>query len=160
MSTESTTPEDATVETPEVEGATPDEPLGEAGIAALKAEREARKAAEKAAAEAAARVKEFEDREKTEAQKQQEALAAAEAELAELRAGKLRAEVASAKGVPADLLKGSTQEELEAFADALLEFRGEKQTPRLHLPSEGKQPRTSGGSTAEQFAEFMENKLS
>ncbi|WP_052083159.1 hypothetical protein [Rhodococcoides fascians] len=41
-----------------------------------------------------------------------------------LRAGQIRADVATAKGVPAALLTGSTKEELEAQADALLEFRG------------------------------------
>lgn len=41
-----------------------------------------------------------------------------------LRTGQLRAEVATAKGVPAALLNGSTKEELEAHADALIEFRG------------------------------------
>lgn len=111
-------------------GATPEtEPLGEAGIAALKSEREARKAAEKAAADAIARIKEFEDRDKSEAEKQQEALAAARAELAELTVAKTRAEVAAAKGVPANLLSGSTQEELEASADALIAFRGEQARP-------------------------------
>ncbi len=41
-----------------------------------------------------------------------------------LKAGQLRVDVAAAKGVPAALLTGSTKEELEAHADALIEFRG------------------------------------
>lgn len=126
---------------PETEGAKPDdEQLGEAGIAALKSEREARKAAEKERSELAARIKEFEDRDKSESQKQQEALEQAKRELAELTVAKTRAEVAAAKGVPAGLLSGSTQEELEASADALIAFKGEQPKPKLHLPSEGKQP--------------------
>lgn len=34
--------------------------------------------------------------------------------------------MAAAKGVPVGLLHGSTKEELESSADALIEFRGEK----------------------------------
>src|SRR5690606_1931871 len=70
------------------DGAKPDEPLGAPGLAALRSEREARAAAEKAAADALAKVKEFEDRDKSEAQKQQEALEKAQRELAELTVAK------------------------------------------------------------------------
>lgn len=146
------------VEVPAVEGATPDEPLGEGGKRALVAERTRADAAEKAAAEALARVKEFEDRDKTEQQKQDEALAAAKAELAELTVAKTRAEVAASKGVPAALLSGSTQEELEASADALIAFKGEPQKQRLVIPNEGGSP--SGKSTPDQdFAAFMNDQL-
>ncbi|ROS28913.1 hypothetical protein EDF22_0645 [Rathayibacter sp. PhB127] len=103
-----------------------DDKLGEAGIAALKAEREARAAAEK-------RLKEFEDRDKTDAEK----LAARLAEVEQREAKALRAEVAAAKGVPVSLLTGSTQAELEAHADALITFRGEKQATGLVVPKEG-----------------------
>ncbi|TFI40274.1 hypothetical protein E4P29_25520 [Rhodococcus sp. 1R11] len=41
-----------------------------------------------------------------------------------LRSAQLRSDVATAKGIPAQLLSGSTKEELEAHADALLAFRG------------------------------------
>lgn len=66
---------------------------------------------------------------KTEAQKQQEALEAAQRELASERSNRIRAEVAAAKGVPSVLLSGSTQAELEASADALIAFRGEQPKP-------------------------------
>jgi len=69
---------------------------------------------------------EWEEANKTEAQKTADRLAAIERENAELKSGKLRAEVAADKGVPSVLLTGSTQEELEAAADALLAFRGEQ----------------------------------
>jgi len=69
---------------------------------------------------------EWEEANKTEVQKTAERLAAAEKRAAELEAKALRSEVAAAKGVPSVLLTGSTQEELEASADALLEFRGEQ----------------------------------
>jgi hypothetical protein len=48
----------------------------------------------------------------------------AENELKALRAQMLRSEIATSTGVPADLLGDGTREELEARADALLEFRG------------------------------------
>lgn len=142
MSTETTAPAESAPETTDQnpDGATPQEPLGEAGLAALKSEREARKAAEKSAADALARVKAFEDAQKTESERQAERLAEIERENAELKAAKTRAEVAAAKGVPAALLSGSTQEELEASADALIAFRGEPQQQRLHVPREGSAP--------------------
>lgn len=161
MSTEApATPEPTTEPTVEQQGAMPDEPLGEGGLKALNAEREARAAAEKAAKDALARVKEFEDRDKSEAQKQQEALEQAQKELAELTVAKTRAEVAAAKGVPAVLLNGSTQEELEASADALIAFKGEQPKQKLIIPNEGNAPSSSStGSTADAFAAFMEDKL-
>lgn len=158
MSTETPAVEAAPTEPVEAEGAKPAEPLGEAGIAALKSEREARKAAEKAAAEAQARIKEFEDRDKSEAQKQAEALAEAQARLAELTVAKTRAEVAAAKGVPASLLSGSTQEELEASADALIAFKGTQEPQRLYVPNEGKSPTNAEGPAAA-FAGFLNGQL-
>lgn len=161
MSTEAPAePEPANEPTVEQQGATPDEPLGEGGLKALSAERDARKAAEKAAADALAKVKEYEDRDKTEVQKQQEALERAQKELADLTVAKTRAEVAAAKGVPAVLLNGSTQEELEASADALIAFRGEQPQQKLIIPNEGNSPSShSTGSTADAFAAFIEDKL-
>ena len=82
---------------------------------------EARKweARAKANNDAAARLQALEDAQKTEAQKQADALAAAQAKLAELETAKTVAEVAALKGVPADLLHGASREELEALADQL-----------------------------------------
>lgn len=134
------TPAPSGVAQGEDSSAKPDEPLGAPGLAALKSEREAKAAAEKRAAAAEARIKEFENAQKTEAEKQAEALAEAKAELANLLAAKTRAEVAAAKGVPVELLAGSTQEELEASADALIAFRGEAQPQKLIVPNEGKSP--------------------
>ena len=64
-------------------------------------------------------------------------LAAAEkkAQDAELKA--LRSDIAQAKGVPAGLLTGSTEEELTASADALLAFRGEAVKPPAAPSSAG-----------------------
>lgn len=76
----------------------------------------------------AAKFAEWENSQKTEAQKQADELAAAQAQIAELTTARIRAEVAAAKGVPVDLLSGGTQEELEAAADALIAFRGEQKS--------------------------------
>lgn len=141
MSTETPAPaETVTPETPTVQAAKADDPLGAPGLAALKSEREAKAAAEKRAAAAEARIKEFEDAQKTEAEKQAERLAEFERENAELKSAKTRAEVAAAKGVPASLLSGSTQEELEASADALIAFKGETSQQKLIVPNEGRSP--------------------
>jgi len=88
---------------------------------------------------------EWEESQKSETEKRDERQKELERENAELKSGKLRADVANAKGVPAELLSGSTQEELEAAADALIEFRGEqKQAPAdkktLYVPDEGGVP--------------------
>lgn len=128
MSTEAPAePEPTTEPNAEQQGAKPDEPLGEGGLKALNAEREAREAAEKAAKEALAKVQEYEDRDKSEAQKQQEALARAQKELADLTVAKTRAEVANTKSIPTELLAGpasGSAEDLAAFADALIAFKG------------------------------------
>lgn len=137
------------------EGAKPDESLGEAGMAALKSERAARAAAEQATKDALAQVKAFQDAQKTEAEKQADRLAEIERENAELKSAKTRAEVAAAKGVPVALLSGSTQEELEASADALIAFRGE-QPQRLVVPNEGKTPGGSASLESDlEFADFL-----
>ncbi len=80
-------------------------------------------------AAAAARLTEIEDAQKSEAEKLQAKLEAAERRAAEAEQARLRAEVAQTKGVPADLLSGSTEDELQASADALLAFRGQPPAP-------------------------------
>ena len=103
----------------------------------------------KANADAAQRLAEYEEAQKTEAQKLADRLAAAEqkALAAELKA--LRSDIAQAKGVPAGLLTGSTEEELNASADALLAFRGEAVKPPAAPSSAGQgnvgQPLGAGG---------------
>ncbi len=83
---------------------------------------------EKRAKENAAKALKFDEIEeanKSELAKLMERAQAAEAKIADMEARALKAEVAAVKGVPVDLLVGSTQEELEAYADRLLAFRGE-----------------------------------
>jgi hypothetical protein len=95
---------------------------------------------------AAQRIAEIEESQKTEAQKTAERQAVLERENETLKVAKLRSDVAEAKSdpakgivIPASLLTGSTQEEIEASADALIKFRGEH--PRsADAPIEGGQP--------------------
>ena len=61
---------------------------------------------------------------KAELQKAQEAAAKAEARAAAMEAEAMRAKVAAATGVDADLLSGSSEEELRASAERLLAWRG------------------------------------
>lgn len=105
----------------------------------------------------AAKLAEIEEANKTESEKNAERLAAAEAKAAELESRALRSEVAAAKGVPSNLLTGSTREELEASADALIEFRGE-QKPSVPSSPALKRVNTSGPqSVADEFAQWSEN---
>jgi hypothetical protein len=102
----------------------PDEPLGEGGLRALQSEREARKAAEKAAADAAARIKEFEDRDKSELQKAQDA--AAEADQRAVDAW--REALTAAHGISDEdaevFLTGTDAETLKRQAARLVELHG------------------------------------
>jgi hypothetical protein len=92
---------------------------------ALKAEREAAKAAKKTADDLAAKVKEFEDRDKSEQEKAEQRAVDAEKKAAEAEKTLLRLTVASKKKLPAELasrLQGETEEELKADADKLLKL--------------------------------------
>lgn len=79
----------------------------------------------KANADAAKRLQEIEDAAKSEAQRLAERAEKAEKALAAAEVARMRAEVAAERGVPANLLAGSTLEELTASADALVAFRGQ-----------------------------------
>lgn len=140
---------DAPVVAEPVEGTTPvaDEALGEGGIKALKAERERAAAAEKLAAERELKLKEYEDREKSEEQKTQERIAAAEKRAAELELRVVRASVAEASSVPSEILAGPASgsvEDVQAFADALIAWRGDPQpeptAQEYSIPAAGRRP--------------------
>ncbi|RLP74358.1 hypothetical protein D9V32_13500 [Mycetocola tolaasinivorans] len=105
------------------------------------------KARAEANEDAAQRLGALEEAQKSAEQKQQEALAAAQARVLELESKDLRATVAAEKSdpskgihVPAALLAGTTREELEASADALIAFRGEVPEPKMIVADEGKAP--------------------
>lgn len=75
-------------------------------------------------ADAKTRLQGIDDANKTDAQKQADALAALQKENESLKVATLRVGVAVTKGVDADLLTGSTKEELEASADKLNAWKG------------------------------------
>jgi hypothetical protein len=95
------------------------EPLGSGGMKALESERKARRDAEQRAR-------------------------AAEERVSAMEAEAMRSEIAASKGIPADLLTGSTKDELEASAAKLAEFRGDsKPGTRMGRPKE----KLHGGSS-------------
>lgn len=134
----------APIEAPAAEPATgPAEgELGEAGKAALKQEREARKAAERAQKALEARVKEFEDAQKTEAERNADRIK----QLEEDAAKAIRYEAAVEAELPLSLagrLIGNTREELVADAVKLKEQLGA--TARVAAPLTPKPDLRQGG---------------
>lgn len=85
----------------------------------------------------ATKLDEVEEKNKTELQRATERASAAEKRAAEFEAREQRAawatEVATATGVPAEVLRGSTREEIEAHAETL----------KPHFKPAPKQPRTA-----------------
>lgn len=109
------------------------EQLGDGGKAALDAERRARREADRKARDLETRLKELEDRDKSDSQKAVERAEAAERELPTLRQSQVRlqfaldkvAELDSVEAIRAfvsiaDRLRGDTAEELAADAETLL----------------------------------------
>ena len=116
--------------------------LGDAGKKAITEERKARQAAERQARahqkqleEMSAKLQKYEDAKKSDLDKLTERATTAEKSAADAQAELLRYRVARDKKIPAewvDRLRGSTQEDLEADADSLLEALGtqqQRQTP-------------------------------
>lgn len=134
-----------------------DDGLGDKGKRALAAIKEQRDAAKRTAADLAARLKEIEDRDKTELQKAAERAETAERALEAATAERMKHTVGAAKGLTlsqSQRLRGSTQEELEADADA---FLAELKTP-APAPSFQGGPRTPArpsNDPRQQFAAFM-----
>lgn len=112
-------------------------------------------------------LKEFEDRDKTEAQKLIERADAAEKRAAEVEGRALRLEVAAEKGLTpaqAKRLVGSTREELETDADELLTTfkpasadESESVAASLDLGSRG--TATAAGDPAADFAKFLKGQM-
>lgn len=119
--------------------------LGDGGKKAIDAEREARRQAEKQLREARAALKEYEDRDKTELELLRERAESAEKNAAEAERAvaaaeqhALRIKVSAEKGVPAERLAGTTEDELRASADELIAWRDEfikASTPPKRIPS-------------------------
>lgn len=137
------------------------EPLGENGLKALQAERDARKALEKQLSDAQAAIKQHEEANLSELQKAQKAASDIQAELETLRRESLVNKVALSKGVPADLtqfLTGADEAAITEQADLLLSRLGKPQTPKPD-PSQGGQASKSSKTNAQVFADFFENSL-
>ena len=155
---EATTTE-APAEVTEAETTTATQELGDGGLKALQAEREARKVAEKTNAELVAKLKEFEDSKLSELEKAQNAAAESAAELAKLRKDNIRNTVALSKGVPADLvefLTGDTEEDVAAKADLLLARLNAPGAPKPD-PSQGSKGDPALGS--DPLLDALKNKL-
>lgn len=111
--------------------------LGEGGKKAIQAERDARAKAE---ADLKALRQEIEDSKKTAEQKAADAIQAAQATANDATSKALRYEVAAAKGLDLSLaarLTGSTKEELEADADALMALIPKAPDAALPAPPNG-----------------------
>ena len=146
----------STNEAPAVETVEPNEPAKNDVPPEVKA---ALRKANKEAETLRLRLQEFEDRDKTEAQKLADRAEAAEKRAVELETKAMRLEVASEKGLTpaqAKRLVGTTREELEADADELLETFKPAQTeateqvvPSLDLGTRGAAPMALNGDPLE-----------
>lgn len=117
----------------------PEDNLGDAGKKALDAMKAERNAAKRERDALKAKLDQIEQSNMSELEKAQQAAQAAQAELDQIKARALRQQVALAKGVPADLvdrLRGDTEDELAADADALMALIGTPRTPKPD-PSQG-----------------------
>lgn len=106
--------------------------LGESGKRALSSERKARRDAEKQLKELTARLREFEDRDKTDLEKAVERAQLAERDLAGARTATARLMAAAMHDIPVDmidLLGDGTEEEIEARAKLIAEKLKAVQAP-------------------------------
>lgn len=102
--------------------ATAPEELGDAGKKALEAERKARRAAEKAAAEAAAKIRQYEDAQKSEAERLAARVAELEQAAATATAEAARQRIVNETGLPADLadlIVGADEDAMRATAERI-----------------------------------------
>jgi hypothetical protein len=150
--------------TPPTETVTPPEPddsLSDAGKKAIAAERKAAREATKERDALAARLKELEDRDKTEAQKLADRAALAERERDEARLDALRVKVGASKKLPADvveLLRGETEAELAAHADRLAEHFKAASRPAGSV-DQGNRGAPAPDSPGAQFASFLNQQM-
>lgn len=140
----------------------PPAPPGAEDIAALKA---ALKKANDEAAASRHKLKEIEDRDKSEGEKLADRVASAEKRAADAEARALRLEVAAAKGLTAGQAKrlaGATREELEADADELLADFAPAPRGEEDKPTPGSRPKErlrGGGDPTEEPEETDPRKL-
>lgn len=156
--------------------AKPDEPaqdsdqLGEAGKRAIEAMKRERNAARKEAAEARAKAKQYEDANKTESERLQEALAAHQSRAEKAEAALKRREVAESRApehatvaqikAVAKRLAGETDDELEADADELFALLAPAPEPKpAKTPSRPTERLRGGGDPDEEPQETDPRKL-
>jgi hypothetical protein len=86
-------------------------------------------------------------------------VASLQAQVAALEADKMRADVAARTGIPVALLTGagSTQEEVAAYADAVLAFTRPVVNSGLYVPNEGKNPGRPQRSEGQRFVQQLFN---
>ena len=119
----------------------------------------------KANTDAAERLQALEDAQKSEAQKQQDALAAATAERDQLRLDMMRRDAAAKVGLPPEMaarLQGSTAEELETDATALAPLIAARQEEeRKQAFRDSSAGKSSGAATtpADAFAQVVDKFL-
>ena len=109
--------------------------------------------------EKADRLDQLEEASKSEIQKMTEKAAQLQAELDQIKQAEvireMRSKVAKETGIPENLLTGSTDEDCKAQADAIKAFA----TPTYPTIRDGGEVAgRSGGSTAQQFAEWFNNR--
>lgn len=111
----------------------------------------------------AAQFDEFTEAQKSEQQKLLERAEQAEREAAALRSAreidKFKEDITKNPkyaGVPAHVLRGSTEEEIEEHAAQLKALLPEPRTPG-QVPGEGRAPTPATGNPAQQFAEILQN---
>ena len=144
-----------------------EEPLGEGGLKALQAERDARAAAEKQAAALQAQIDEIEAAKLSDLEKAQKLAADAEARadalMAEVVARDrqiLRQSIGAEAGLPAELIdrmqgddEAALREDAKKLA-ALVPDNSPSPFPKAD-PSQGVQGTPSGGTTADRFASAL-----
>lgn len=112
--------------------------------------------------DAADELAQLKDSEKTEIEKANERAAKLEAErnalMAEKNVAGWKKEVSEASGVPADVLRGTSMEEIEAHAETLKPYFEKEPAPVIG--SDGRAPRKGAHmTTAEQFAAATDGML-
>lgn len=149
--------EDAMSDAPEQQPTVPDEPLGEGGIKALNAERDARKEAEQQLKQlkeqldelkpAAERLKEIEDQQKSDLEKANERMAELQSKAAKAETEALRYRIASDKGISREdaevFLTGSDEDSITKQAERLVALQGEKQQAEQQKPDPSQGARTT-----------------
>lgn len=139
-----------------------EEPLGEGGIKALKAERALREAAETSAKEANAKLKAVEDAKLGDLERAQKEASEAQAALADITKQNIRNTVALTKQVPAALVKyliGDTEAEISASADEIIAQFNVPTTPRPDLTQATPRDAAAASGPEADFAQFLKSQL-